>query len=479
MKRISLFISTVLLSLLPYQLVFACVGARPLAMGGAFVGVADDVDAVYWNPGGLGLLRKPQLTYTGMIAERDEINYDDYFGFLYPLVFGDSIYGTIGSMFMHNIDRSKATVGSLSLSAEIDENWQVFSYGLELFKGFGIGVNARWLEQDLELKAQATIGSTTYAVRATDGDDLWGFDLGIYYKWDKFSIGLLAQDVNEPKLALFGQKTQYIRNIRLGFAFYPTSKSILSFELYDTTGETRGGVSDVSQDIRLGAEYWLNDWLALRAGGYHINSSDKSNRAITFGFGYKTIFETFSKADKPWPLHINLDYGLMYWTDPSDGNTNLTHMLGLKISVPWSLPKKKPPDKKQEVKELIIEKIEKEKSSVQAMEKVDIKEFEEEITKDFSFNKDTYFEFIRGIFLKNLYFSADIKTDMDINIIFTISSNGELKKILISGKESENPIIQNAINRAIRGIFPLPEFPRDIEKDEMQLNLPVKFLPQA
>ena len=33
--------------------VFETVGTRALGMGGAFVAVADDVTAVYWNPAGL------------------------------------------------------------------------------------------------------------------------------------------------------------------------------------------------------------------------------------------------------------------------------------------------------------------------------------------------------------------------------------------------------------------------------------------
>ena len=40
------------------------VGARAEAMGGAFVGVADDVSAVYWNPAGIGLIRGSQFTGT-------------------------------------------------------------------------------------------------------------------------------------------------------------------------------------------------------------------------------------------------------------------------------------------------------------------------------------------------------------------------------------------------------------------------------
>lgn len=32
-------------------------GSRPLGMGCAFTGVGDDLYTLYWNPGGLGLVR--------------------------------------------------------------------------------------------------------------------------------------------------------------------------------------------------------------------------------------------------------------------------------------------------------------------------------------------------------------------------------------------------------------------------------------
>ena len=37
-------------------------GARPLGMGGAFVGVADDANALNWNPAGLPGLRRTEFT---------------------------------------------------------------------------------------------------------------------------------------------------------------------------------------------------------------------------------------------------------------------------------------------------------------------------------------------------------------------------------------------------------------------------------
>ena len=38
------------------------VGARPIGMGLAYTAVADDVDAIYWNPGGLSLLNQRQVS---------------------------------------------------------------------------------------------------------------------------------------------------------------------------------------------------------------------------------------------------------------------------------------------------------------------------------------------------------------------------------------------------------------------------------
>ena len=41
------------------------VGARTAAMGHTFTGIADDVSSIYWNPAGLGQLKRPQLTIMG------------------------------------------------------------------------------------------------------------------------------------------------------------------------------------------------------------------------------------------------------------------------------------------------------------------------------------------------------------------------------------------------------------------------------
>jgi long-chain fatty acid transport protein len=59
MNRISRILSlTVVVGLTPHVVTaqsFAAVGTRAAGMGGAFVGVADDASAIYWNPAGLAV----------------------------------------------------------------------------------------------------------------------------------------------------------------------------------------------------------------------------------------------------------------------------------------------------------------------------------------------------------------------------------------------------------------------------------------
>ena len=59
------------------------VGARPLGMGGAFVALAEDGTAGYWNPAGLAFLNYPQIVLMHSERFKGEVNYD-YVSFSFP-----------------------------------------------------------------------------------------------------------------------------------------------------------------------------------------------------------------------------------------------------------------------------------------------------------------------------------------------------------------------------------------------------------
>ena len=52
------------------------IGGRPLGMGGAFTGVADDVTSGYYNPAGLANLNYPQLSLMHSEQFGELVNYD-------------------------------------------------------------------------------------------------------------------------------------------------------------------------------------------------------------------------------------------------------------------------------------------------------------------------------------------------------------------------------------------------------------------
>ena len=59
------------------------VGARALGMGEAYTAVADGPDAVYWNPAGLALMRRPELSYSR--GELPAGLHHDFLSFAFPM----------------------------------------------------------------------------------------------------------------------------------------------------------------------------------------------------------------------------------------------------------------------------------------------------------------------------------------------------------------------------------------------------------
>jgi len=107
-------------------------GARPSALGGNFVGLANDVNAVNWNPGGLGFLQEKELTamYASWLAD---MNYE-FAGYAQPLSNGLAIGGSLvmlqsGEMEKRSDTREKLgtfsatdTCGTLAIAKKVQDN---------------------------------------------------------------------------------------------------------------------------------------------------------------------------------------------------------------------------------------------------------------------------------------------------------------------------------------------------------------------
>ncbi len=122
------------------------VGARALGMGGAFVGVADDASAMYWNPSGIALLQRNQahFSHTSWIAD---LNFN-FAGVVVPL--GE--VGTVGinftSLTMEEMERTTESqpegTGQFFSAGSFATG---VSYARNLAEWFSIGTNIKYIHE--------------------------------------------------------------------------------------------------------------------------------------------------------------------------------------------------------------------------------------------------------------------------------------------------------------------------------------------
>jgi len=246
----------------------AQIGARAIAMGGAFVGLADDVSATYWNPAGLAFLPGAGATYGGALNNRDGVAFSDFAAYVTP--FDET--STIGLSYARGVVES---VSAYDLSFEWTQSLWWVSYAYRATNSTGIGLNVRWINDDV------TASDEGLPVEMSVDTDL-GVDVAAYHQVsERISVGLMVTNLNEPELriAVAGEpegKGNISREYTPGVAMrFPEQGLIVVADIHDVTDVVEAG-------IRVGAEKAFprdQYTLALRAG-YHGNA-----HAVTLGGG--------------------------------------------------------------------------------------------------------------------------------------------------------------------------------------------------
>jgi len=201
------------------------VGARALGMGRAYTAVADNANAVYWNPAGLFDVIKDGISFSLMYARLFESTRYNFAAVAVPLeLLVPSESGTFaGSELRHwNLGFGYLLVGSDGYEVRTEDNQttgQTFSdqqtaFFFSLTRSFAIGEEQFGFGASVKLLTHDLFGSRSKAMAV---------DLGIKYQphWNWITLGIVAQNVNEPDFG-FGPRPDVIpRSVRGGMALHP------------------------------------------------------------------------------------------------------------------------------------------------------------------------------------------------------------------------------------------------------------------
>ena len=255
---------------------FARMGARPKALGSAFVSLADDANAAYWNPAGLVRDSRVSLMLTNSWLYGISDLTNTYLATDLPNIGGlhlGASWVRLGIKDLYNED-------TINLAA---------AGNLPFLDGLSLGVTGKMFL--LAAPGYEQYNDPNY----NGGDQGYSFDLGLLYdSGGPWSLGAAFYNLVETKLQLL-QSTSDPDPI---FSEWAAGGSYLFRETLLVTADFRSREGEFNNIVlNGGAEIWFYDAMVLRAG--------LDNGVVTLGTGLQ---------DDHWQVDFSIE------TDKKLGN---------------------------------------------------------------------------------------------------------------------------------------------------------------
>ena len=248
-------------------------GARAQGLGNSFVAIADNADAVFANPAGLGQVSQRQVSYTNVSLLYAGIEGDDLgqhvVSYAQPL--GEKMglglgYERIGSSLMSE------NGAFVSLSYQVERRLQVGLSAKYLFWSVGAIPDDNGRADPLSNQSAGNVG----------------VDLGLLWQspMQGAQVGVLLKNINQPNVA-YGEVQgdedagALPMDAHVGVGYRLSSQSLVSVQYVrrDVAGEGENG-------LVVGGETQLVEGLLLRAGGRRLLDEDAGG-GLNAGLGYQ------------------------------------------------------------------------------------------------------------------------------------------------------------------------------------------------
>lgn len=238
-------------------------GARPVAMGGAYTALADDVNGPQYNAAGIAWAKHKEAI-AGYIDYLEGISYS-YLGYIHPLPNGSAIglaLAYLNSGAIDQTDLSGNTLGTFSSAQSL----LLLTYADTIGSKLSWGSNLKVFQQKIEDEK-----ANGYAL-----------DFGAIYKiWPRLGFGVNVQNLG-PGIKFVREKDPLPLTVKVGAAYiFIEDVLTLSTDAKYLPKEE----SKVSENV--GFEYWVSQNLALRVGYDTANISDIENfNGVSAGMGF-------------------------------------------------------------------------------------------------------------------------------------------------------------------------------------------------
>ncbi len=267
-------------------------GERALALGGAYVAVADDPGGMIWNPAGLARIQRKNLyaSHTNLIG----MGFGEQLGML---ALPSWKLGTVGLGFRRfGVDGIE---GRDDRGTVYDDNLQ--DSETEITLGYGRSINGIWdLGLALKYQQQRLAGYS---------DGAPGLDVGVLVKpllaaggqstvAQSFNLGFAIRNLIEPNIRLIEEGVKDPTGLRFGMAYDGDISEGIHLLVSADMEKTR----EMDSHLHAGAEVRLFDLLALRLG---------SNAGMmTAGAGFRVANLNVDYAFEDNPLETVHRFGL-------------------------------------------------------------------------------------------------------------------------------------------------------------------------
>ena len=283
---------------------FEILGTRAMGMGGAFVAVADDATAAYWNPAGLatGAFFSLLVDHTKGQSRVDPAGVDAPGVDTSATIVGMSTNSLAFSYYRLRINQLERPFlpdappdpaqnnqwGEPTLRSVITHN--VALTGVQLLApGFSLGSTVRYVYGSYGVDSGQTGLTTDAWLDQASGLELKGHhkadvDVGIKVGGQTVQVGFVARNLLQPTLTgLDGSSIRIDRRFRAGVALRPAGRFVVAADIDMNRLET---VTGDRQNVAVGAEHWFGDWLGIRGGArVSLEEHDTGPRAVIGAFG--------------------------------------------------------------------------------------------------------------------------------------------------------------------------------------------------